>query len=815
MNVPSTPVSGAAPPDGEKALKPPAGRNPLPACPSKSAHPQKSPVQPSKTLPNSPPKSKSSPSTPHMAALLSPSSPGSPPVQSSKPPKNSPPKSKSLSSPLAGHPLKGNPGSSSGGSAGGRPVKTRSMVKMRQWLKGRRPWICRCTLSAGFAAVAVAILILVNVRKDLIYPEARRPRPRLMCAQASQSIRASLNYALDPCDDFYSFVCGAGDHNASERRVYLLLPKSISTTRTSLTSTLNIFAHCRSSTEAMFGDGGQAVWDEIQRALEDIPWRSEKQGPENKAARYYRSCRRFIAAPTIDVKEHAHLLFKTVPEMSGKILQAALDSPARILELLVSVFVKRGISALFFFSPGNGTMTLTGLRPPLSAYLDELSLHLVLLDVAAILGIPDSEATQAVKRLLLVDYELLIASSAAMRHLSRASLSASSAGNRTKTYGEDEAVNDGVVIKSDETGVKRPSFPVSRDHDIIGTFLPAEKYTVETTDVEALRRVLRALFIEMSKTEIAVYLLTYMLLPDEMLLVFANKKDETVCYRLLEFVYRDVWGDLATLMSLAQRHTGPALLVTETVLSSLRNSLLRRGTHDLTLSTRNTIAELLLEVSRKPEALNWTALNSLRNTNVRSLYSNVIGLEHPKSPPKSTTQNESIAFEVNYPKLRIPRERLVPPFYCHGKYRFLNYATFGVSVAREVLGILDGSFLGADAPHSSPSDAFKKDVRSCFANAAASLDQSVTREGKLLDELTSWAAGLQVALAASELERSMPQHHEVVEPAMMQTFFARYCYHLCQGTRNSVFRTHERSGREVKYDSIKPRLKDGLSRKSN
>lgn len=93
------------------------------------------------------------------------------------------------------------------------------MVLMRRWLQRHRVWMCRCTLTAALAAVAAAVLVFAYLRQDIFYPNQlfRRP-PLFLCSKAAEEVRASLNFTVDPCDDFYAFVCSAGSHVAEQGR---------------------------------------------------------------------------------------------------------------------------------------------------------------------------------------------------------------------------------------------------------------------------------------------------------------------------------------------------------------------------------------------------------------------------------------------------------------------------------------------------------------------------------------------------------------------------------------------------------------------
>ncbi|KAH7950448.1 hypothetical protein HPB49_024135 [Dermacentor silvarum] len=244
-------------------------------------------------------------------------------------------------------------------------------------------------------------------------------------------------------------------------------------------------------------------------------------------------------------------------------------------------------------------------------------------------------------------------------------------------------------------------------------------------------------------------------------------------------------------MSLAVNHTGDALFITEAMLATLRNMSTHRDDYKHSTSVSvDKIGKLLTSLSGDKNSLELRSMDALGSMDVRSLYKNIIEIaifrralrrgENVNSTNEDTIRRGQLA------KLRVPVEDLTPPSYCQGAFRFLNYATFGVSVALEVFKALGGLF--SDAGNLLTTTASTIDgvrpARPCFAAEIASLHVSELESGTsheremLLDDVISWATGFRLALTASELERARaPQ--EVVESVMLQTFFARYCYHLC------------------------------------
>ncbi|KAL3188728.1 hypothetical protein MRX96_022233 [Rhipicephalus microplus] len=130
----------------------------------------------------------------------------------------------------------------------------------------------------------------------------------------------------------------------------------------------------------------------------------------------------------------------------------------------------------------------------------------------------------------------------------------------------------------------------------------------------------------MNTSEAAVYVLAYLLLPEELLVVYANSRDRTVGYKLLRFAFWDEWGFLATRMNLAVSHTGDALLITEAVLTTLKKIAVHRdgNRQSSTSGTEDEIGKLLTLVSSDTGVVYPRWMDSLESMSVRSLYRNVI-----------------------------------------------------------------------------------------------------------------------------------------------------------------------------------------------
>ncbi|XP_065303504.1 uncharacterized protein [Dermacentor albipictus] len=721
------------------------------------------------------------------------SPPKSPPSSSSKRPSQSPPelplqpvpvkpsKARKVSAPDASH---GAPASS------GKPAtagwESPSVVYMRRWLQTHRIWMCRCTLTSTLALLAAAVLVFACFRQDIFYPSELFGRPSLyLCSKAAEEVRATLNFTVDPCDDFYSFVCSAGGHFAERQG--------------------------RDFKGPVRGEGTAFVWEDIQWKLMSVPWETDRQGVENKASRFFRSCRRLVAAPTVYVKEHADVLFAVVPEVSVDLLRQADRPPERTLELLAVVSLKYGISGSLSFAPGpKETRNLVAVRPPLSTHLDDIDLRLVLVDTVEMLQLAYDVAAHTVQRLLEIDRDLredrASPSQQEREPLGNFEVSMTSVPgkdergttgtrrhvNVSPRNGQEHNGSRGAEVSSSPHESRRDSSGSSAGGDVIETFLPPPKYRVQVGDLEAVRRALRALFVDMNAAESATYLLAYMLLPEDLLLTYANRNHKAICYKLLRFAFRDVWGFLATRVSLAVTHTGNARFITEAVLATLKDASTRRGDNRHSASvTADKIAKLLASLSRDKNSAEPRSMEALGSMDVRSLYRNIIEIAtfRRRSMPRDDSVNSTNADAIgrDQAQLRVPVEDLAPPSYCQGAFRFLNYATFGVSVALEVFRALGGLFSDAGARPSTRTASGVggvRPVRPCFAAEIASLPGSALKGGTsrerqtLLDEVISWATAFRLALAASKLERARAPR-EVVESDMLKAFFARYCYHLC------------------------------------
>ncbi|KAH7943692.1 hypothetical protein HPB52_010014 [Rhipicephalus sanguineus] len=743
---------------------PKAQQNKLAKQATKEPLPSSSPASPSLTSSGPLPLLKLSPKSPPQSASPKPS------------------KSAKISSPVASH------GDGTARKSPAAGMNSPSVVLMRRWLQRHRILMCRCTLTATLAAVAAAVLLFAYFRQDLFYPSELLGRPPpFLCSKAAEVVRATLNFSVNPCDDFYTFVCSRGGQVRSE--------------------------------------GSAIVWEQIEWKLMNVPWEMDRQGVENKAARFFRSCRRLVSAPTIYVKEHADLLFSLVPEVSiNALLQ--MNSPEKLIELISVVSIKYGMSAFLFFAPGpEETLNVLGIRPPLSTYLDDIDLRLAFVYTVDILQQAYEVAARTLQRLIEIDHDLLLHHGTPGQHeeefSSNSSLSTAAfdkASPAQETHPQGSFGTGSSVILSPRNGeenysthakqetpsflhIKRDSSGPSADDDIINTLLPPAKYRVRVGDLTTLRNTLHAVFVDMRATESAVYVLAYLLLPEDLLVAYANRNDKSVCYKLLRFAFWDVWGFLATRMDLAVGLTGDALFIVQAVLGTLKKIVARRdgNRHSSTSITADEIGRLLTSVSSNMDVVDPRSMDGLGSMHVRSLYGNIIELEifrrtHPPGGNASSTSEGSVRLRQSA-KLRVPVEDLVPPSYCQGAFRFLNYATFGVSVALEALKSLGLSFSETGSPGTRPASISEgvRPVRSCFAAEIASLHWPELEGGsthereKLLKDVIFWATGFRIALEASELERARTPR-EFVEPVMMQTFYARYCYHLCERAEDPLFR---------------------------
>ncbi|KAH6942495.1 hypothetical protein HPB50_006850 [Hyalomma asiaticum] len=724
----------------------------------------------------------------------------SPTKQPRRSPLQKPSRSAKKSAPFASH------GDAATCKTAATGMDTPSVLLMRRWLQRHRIFMCRCTLSTSLAVISAAVLVLVYLRQDLLYPSQRLRRPSpFLCLKAAEEVRATLNFTVNPCDDFYSFVCGVGGDVKDDdgRRVEGDVSGPVR------------------------GEGVTSAWEEIERKLLSIPWEPERHGVENKAARVFRSCRRLVSAPTVYVKEHADVLFALVPEVSVDALRL-MNSPEKMLELLSSVSLKYGLSACLCFAPGpEGTSTVMAVRPPLSTYLDDIDLRLAFANTVEILEIAYTVASRTVQRLIEIDHDLRRHHDTPRQHgrepLSNPSLSTAVYANKSPAQDKDQpgssALGSHVMVSSRERddyygghGKKETSsFPESKEtsgssahEDIVATFLPPAKYRVRVADLGALRRTLHAVFEDMNGEERAAYVLASLLLPEDLLLTYGNRNDKSICYKFLRFAFWNVWGPLTTRVSLAVNHTGDALFITEAVLGTLRKMIAHRDGKNspATSVAEEQIGELLTSLSGDKDIADPRSTDVLGSMDVRSLYRNILELGIWRRVPPPTSENVS-SVRGNSDKrgqplqFRVPVEDLTPPFYCQGAFRFLNYATFGVSVALEALKVIGLMSSEAESTTTTPASSIEgvRPVRSCFAAEISSLHWpdleggSAHEREKLLDDVILWATGFRVALEASELERSRTPR-EFVEPVMLQTFYARYCYHLCERAEDPFFR-HE------------------------
>ncbi|KAL3188727.1 hypothetical protein MRX96_022232 [Rhipicephalus microplus] len=276
--------------------------------------------------------------------LVPEASPESPPKSPPQPVSQKPSRAAKIPTPDASH------GDGTTRKSATTGMDSPSVVLMRRWLQRHRILICRCTLTTSLVAVAAAVLFFAYFRQDLFYSSEllKRPPP-FLCSKAAEAVRSTLNFSVNPCDDFYSFICSPGGDGS------------------------------------VHGEGSAFAWKQIEWNLMNVLWERDRQGVDNKTARFFRSCRRLVSAVTINVKDHAKVLFYLIPEVSvNAILQ--LNSSEELLEHISVVYLKYGMSAFLSFTSGpNEKLYVVGVRPPLSTYLNDIDLRLVLANTVDIL----------------------------------------------------------------------------------------------------------------------------------------------------------------------------------------------------------------------------------------------------------------------------------------------------------------------------------------------------------------------------------------------------------------------------------------------
>ncbi|KAH7958023.1 hypothetical protein HPB51_027995 [Rhipicephalus microplus] len=576
------------------------------------------------------------------------------------------------------------------------------------------------------------------------------------------------------------------------------------------------------------GEGSAIAWKQIEWNLMNVPCERDRQSVENKAARFFRSCRGLVSVVTINVKDHAEVLFSLIPVVRvNAILQ--LNRSEEHLELISVVSLKYGMSALLSFTSGpNEKLYVVGVRPPLSTYLNDIDSRLVLAKTVGILQLEYAVAAQfsarIVQRLIEIDHDLLLNHGTPTLHKKEA-LSNTVVPNATynQTNPEQRTQHQGTVatrrtsfMQSPRNGeaysayeedgsssfleTKRNSSGSSAD-EIINTFLPPQKYVVQVGDLGTLRNTLHAIFGDMNTSESAVYVLAYLLLPEDLLMVYANRSDRSVCYKLLRFAFWDVWGFLATRTNLAVSHTRDALFITEAVLTTLKKIAVHwYGNHQSSTSvTQDKIEKLLTLVSSDTGVVYPRWMDGLESMSVRSLYRNIIELgkfRKTQAPDGNVSMTSDGSVKQGQSmKFHIPVEDLAPPSYCKGPLRFLNYATFGIFVALEALKSLGLSFSEAHSLAKTPASINQgvQPVMFCFGAEITLLHWPELEGGSkhereiLLVDVNFWATSFRIALEASELEQARTPR-EIVEPVMLQTFYARYCSHLCERGEDPFFR---------------------------
>ncbi|KAH7986555.1 hypothetical protein HPB49_025912 [Dermacentor silvarum] len=554
----------------------------------------------------------------------------------------------------------------------------------------------------------------------------------------------------DACEDFFSFVC-------EKRR----------TTMRPLEQRVAALAES-SENSARYGDPDSTT---------------------TATAVLYTSCLHFVSSDGLafDKEQHANEFFDVVRTVTRGILRR-LDTPAKIIQFQAILSTERGVPTYVFFATNGQGTTFLDVRPPLSGFLDNDTLSFLLEEAAEALGLDNSDEKVDVGRMLAVDNDLRTTwnSSRRIRKVSLETLA---------------SIRAGWNLSRDDWHVAFGGSPLVYSSD----------YDVLVRGFENLEKALEALFTRMRLEEAAVYLLTHILLPEEMLLAHVHRRRHDLCFALVRHVMADIWDQLESALFYPTDVTKDALSLAQSMMTSIERRLTFVNHSNSSIDTDRRLATAVPLSVLAPSPVNLSSPSvRLLVSNIRagSLYRNLLELRMhfatlyklKFSDLASLTEPVALVDHDGGITVTLTRRYLRAPFFCHGSPQQLNAATLGVAIVSEVLeASLDLQFCGGqgvlekcsatdpnshskDLPHKAPMTRFGTCLYGILRDLNASdIDGSSGDDFKNL--LVLWTAAFQVAedyLQRYNAVNEPPGPPHRAETAAGKAFFQRYCYYLCE-----------------------------------
>ncbi|CAN8003184.1 unnamed protein product, partial [Ixodes hexagonus] len=308
---------------------------------------------------------------------------------------------------------------------------------------------------------------------------------------------------------------------------------------------------------------------------------------------------------------------------------------------------------------------------------------------------------------------------------------------------------------------------------------------------EYTKRILSIFFKTANVTGVAEYFLLHALLPQSLLELYRLPPDDDACLGLTRRTFQEVWDDLATYLLVLGDRTGDAHVIVTNLTVTLKKLLSQNRLFVTSADVSSAVDKLnkiKVKLPKPAIARIEKRMKGLGRMNASSLYKNVLELGrfavNRTADDPLDLQTSPRSMNNRHTTLTISSEALKPPFYCHGEYKFLNYATLGAASAEALLSALDGPFAvdrhNASHDYSHRTGAKLEDIKQCLALSVNRIAADVTVSETWLRQLMLSVGAFQLALEASLLGRVNDSGvDDVAEPAMDQTFFARYCQSLC------------------------------------
>ncbi|KAK8789035.1 hypothetical protein V5799_021188 [Amblyomma americanum] len=606
-------------------------------------------------------------------------------------------------------------------------------------------------LAAGVTtAIVVSLIVYFSTSKGLRPPRLQQVAKNMaspasdQCAWESDRISRLLSSTAGydaACQDFYAFVC-------NRKREYSPLERSI------LEKSKRIGHKQRRGSSAHYATETAAI--------------------------LHASCLSFQAASKVSVRKN----IKAIPIAVKRRLENALkklDTPVAILEAQAFLSKEEKLpSYLSFWSDPRAPGTpVLDVRRPLSAFLDDDAIVDALLAAAGALGADNASVKRRVSELVSVDREL----------------------KRNWNFSDSAEIVPFETLAGIEAKVTELDW--QKFFATASTALPYQPSHVIVRGLANLRQALMALFERMDQIDVAIYSLAHVLLPEEMLDVFARRENQS-CLGLVRLAFGNAWCTLtpeppqAITPGAEQELASIARAVATALKKSIVTSALFTDYDQVAAATTkvNNLHLAAPNATTIPSSMVGVASDSFRKSlDPNNLYKNILAFRRlddtgfsPRrlsdfGDPKQLFQEGGCGIS----DAAVTRVALAPPFTCRD--RLLNYATLGTVVAEAMLKAVGGLFCvdrrrGDGCPRSNNTlAAYRLDkVKACLAAGLdvfkSPLARSSDEDSQLLEALLVSTAAFQVALEAGR-SYSGPTFMSSVSPEMEMRFLTRYCYHLC------------------------------------